>query len=66
MAALAGAAKAVGALRDASGYRWVDLGALFGSVAARGKGAGAAGGAAARGVGGGTPLSAPTPLAVRR
>ncbi len=33
--AMEGAAAAVARLRDASGYRWVDLGSLFGSLKAR-------------------------------
>jgi hypothetical protein len=33
--ALDGAAKAVAGLRDASGFRWVDLGAMFGALAWR-------------------------------
>jgi hypothetical protein len=36
------AAKAVGALRDASGYRWVDLQGLFGRLGKGGAGAAAA------------------------
>jgi hypothetical protein len=48
--ALEAAAKAVGALRDASAYRWVDLGGIFKAMgkARGGGGGGAAGRAAAR------------------
>ncbi len=43
------AAKAVGALRDASAYRWVDLAGVFGKLSTAKAGAAAAGRAAAAG-----------------
>ena len=62
--ALDAAARAVGALRDASAYRWVDLGALFASGAGGKKAAAAAARGGAAGGGARTPgpvLAAVTP-----
>ena len=55
---LEAAAKAVGALRDASAYRWVDLGRMFASLGKK------RGGAAAGGGGGGGGGARDTVLAV--